>query len=75
MTTIRNKARQDWTVGEVVKVGFVSDLEVVKRIPTPGDGFPDIFVLWQAATNRFYSFQPHGGLCRHASLDQALCAA
>lgn len=69
------KAKQSWNIGETVKVGFVDGLEVIKKIATPGDGFPDIYVLWQAKTNRFYSFQPHYGLCRHASLNEALAAA
>lgn len=72
---IRSRAKQDWTIGEVVTVGFVSGLEVIRRNPTPGDFRPDVWVLWQAATNRFYSFQPHFGLVRHASLDEALQAA
>lgn len=71
----RPMARQSWAIGEIVKVGFVDGLEVVKRIPTPGDFAPDIYVLWQAGKNRFYSFQPHHGLTRHASLDEALLAA
>lgn len=69
------KQKQNWQIGETVKVGFVSGLEVIKKIATPGDYRPDIYVLWQASTNRFYSFQPHYGLCRHASLNEALAAA
>lgn len=67
--------KQNWTVGEVVKVGFITDLEVVKKIPTPGDYRPDIYVLWQASKNRFYTFQPHYGLCRHMDLAEALAAS
>jgi hypothetical protein len=73
-TKYRARAKQDWQIGETVKVGFVSDLEVIKKIATPGDYRPDIYVLWQAKTNRFYSFQPHFGLCRYASLAEALSA-
>lgn len=71
-TQPRPRAKQDWQIGEVVKVGFVAGLEVIKKIATPGDYRPDIYVLWQAANNRFYSFQPHYGLCRHGSLEEAL---
>lgn len=67
--------KQNWTIGETVKVGFISGLEVIKKIATPGDFRPDIYVLWQSKTNRFYSFQPHFGLCRHESLNEALRAA
>ena len=40
-------------------------------VPTPGDFLPDLYVLWQPATNRFYSFVPHNGLCRHDSIAEA----
>lgn len=60
-------AKQDWQIGEVVNVGFVKGLEVIRKNGA-------IFVLWQAATNRFYSFQPHMGICRHSSLNDALAA-
>jgi hypothetical protein len=36
-----------WQEGETVKVGFVRGLEVVKRVPTPGDFAPDAYALWQ----------------------------
>lgn len=71
-TTTRRK--QAWQIGDNVKVGFVSDLEVVKKIATPGDCRPDIYVLWQSKTDRFYSFQPHYGLVRHNSLSEAMSA-
>lgn len=68
------KPRQDWTVGEVVKIGFVEGLEIIKKIATPGDFKPDFYVLWQAKTNRFYAFQPHFGLTRCDSLNEAMGA-
>lgn len=68
----RPAAKQSWQVGDVVKVGFVTGLEVIKKIPTPGDYRPDFYVLWQPKTNRFYSFQPHYGLTRHDSLQEAM---
>jgi hypothetical protein len=69
---IRRTARQSWQIGDTVKVGFVSGLEVVKKIATPGDHKPDAYVLWQASTNRFYQFVPHNGLVRCDSLAQAM---
>lgn len=70
---IRN-TRQNWTVGEVVKVGFmklrVLSVEAVK------DGLPDIYTLesvnatpdgqrGQAQfSRRLYQFIPHNGLTR-----------
>jgi hypothetical protein len=67
-------ATQTWTVGDAVRVGFVSGLEVVARIPTPGDHAPDAYALWQPATGRFYRFVPHRGLARCATLAAALAA-
>jgi len=61
------RARQDWRVGEIVRVGFVRDLEVIKKVGRS-------YVLWQAANNRFYSFQPHLGLSRCETLSEALAA-
>lgn len=68
---VRNST-QSWHEGETVKVGFVTGLEVVKRIPTPGDHAPDAYALWQPSTGRFYHFVPHRGLSRCASLAEAL---
>lgn len=70
----RPRARQDWQPGETVKVGFVSGLEVIQKIPTPGDHAPDAYALWQPATGRFYRFVPHCGLARCATLADALAA-
>jgi hypothetical protein len=64
---ITPKAKQAWSIGDVVKVGFVNNLEVIKKNGA-------IYVLWQAEKNRFYSFQPHMGICRHESLAEALAA-
>lgn len=61
------KAKQAWDIGDVVNVGFVRDLEVIKKNGS-------IYVLWQAEKNRFYSFQPHMGICRHENLAEALAA-
>ena len=65
-------SQQAWQPGEVVNVGFLRGLEVIKRIPTPGDHAPDAWVLWQAATNRFYRFVPHIGIERCRDLAAAM---
>jgi len=67
-------AKQAWEVGQVVNVGFVKGLVVKAKVPTPGDHRPDCYALWQPGSNRFYSFQPHLGLSRCDSLEQALAA-
>ncbi len=73
-TRTAGRRKQAWQIGDTVKVGFVSELEVIKKIATPGDHRPDIYILWQSKTNRFYSFQPHYGLMRHSSLSEAMGA-
>lgn len=59
------KRKQDWTIGEVVNVGFIKGLEVIKKVGAT-------YVLWQPQTNRFYSFRPHVGIVRCDSLAEAL---
>ena len=67
-------ARQTWNEGDTVKVGFIIGLEVVKRVPTPGDYAPDAYALWQPATGRFYRFVPHKGIERRDTLAACLQA-
>lgn len=63
--------RQDWTIGQVVKVGFVAGLEILEKVATPGNYLPDQYVLRQQGTGRIYSFVPHNGLTRCASIAEA----
>ena len=67
----RTAARQNWEVGQIVNVGFIKGLVVKEKVATPGDYRPDLYVLWQPATNRFYSFVPHNGLTRCATVEEA----
>lgn len=64
-------AKQNWNIGQIVKVGFVGGLEVLEKIATPGNYLPDQYVLRQQGTGRLYSFIPHNGLSRCMSLEQA----
>lgn len=64
-------SKQNWNVGQIVKVGFVSNLKVVRKIGTPGDYKPDLYVLEQEATGRIYRFVPHNGLVRCDSIAEA----
>jgi hypothetical protein len=66
-------AKQDWTPGQTVKVGFLS-LVVVEKVSTPGNWLPDQYALKNTA-GVFYRFIPHNGLTRCDSLEQALEAA
>lgn len=54
--------RQSWSVGSVVKVGFLSlrvlGAEAVK------DGLPDIYTLESLDGAKRYQFIPHNGLVR-----------
>lgn len=55
----RNYFKQDWTPGATVKVGFMT-LQVVRKVPTPGDHEPDVYHL--LSNDKPYTFQPHLGL-------------
>jgi hypothetical protein len=56
-----NKTKQDWTVGNTVKVGFLA-LVVCSAVATPGDYMPDAYILSNKAADKFYVFVPHNGL-------------
>ncbi len=64
-------AKQDWSVGQIVKVGFMS-LSVIAKIPTPGDYKPDSYAL--ESSGKFYRFVPHNGIARCADLAEAMAA-
>lgn len=65
------KSKQNWEIGQIVKVGFVAGLEVIGKVATPGDYKPNLYVLVQASTKRIYRFVPHNGLKRCWSLQEA----
>lgn len=56
-----NKTKQDWTVGQSVKVGFLT-LVVCAAVATPGDYKPDAYILSNKTADKFYVFVPHNGL-------------
>jgi hypothetical protein len=58
--------KQNWQVGSNVKVGFMS-LVVLAKVPTPGDWFPDAYVLSNGKS--LYKFVPHNGLNKMDSKD------
>lgn len=64
-------ATQDWSIGDAVKVGFLTGLTIIAKIPTPGDYAPDAWVLQQRTSGRFYRFVPHHGIERRDSLADA----
>jgi len=51
------KAKQDWSIGSLVNIGFVKGLEVLSKIEGS-------YSLRQASTGRDYTFTPHVGLVR-----------
>lgn len=57
--------RQSWEIGEIVNVGFLRGLMVVRKEPTPGDYAPDAYHL-VARDGRKYRFVPHLGIERIA---------
>jgi len=55
------KTKQNWTVGNTVRVGFLT-LVVKAAIATPGDFLPDAYILTSVAGDKLYKFVPHNGL-------------
>jgi hypothetical protein len=58
------RSKQSWSVGQVVKVGFMSNLTVVEIELTPGDFAPDAYILRNEKTGATYRFVPHNGIVR-----------
>lgn len=56
----RRPARQEWSVGQTVSVGFLRDLTIIGR-----EKYGDAWRL-RAANGAIYSFQPHVGIERVA---------
>jgi hypothetical protein len=54
--------KQNWSVGSIVKVGFLK-LRVVSAIAVK-DGMPDIYTLESLDSSKHYEFIPHHGLNR-----------
>ena len=59
---ISNRSKQDWSIGQTVKVGFMQ-LTVTGFVATPGDYRPDQYRLVSAKGIK-YVFTPHFGLER-----------
>ena len=57
--TIKN-SKQDWSIGQVVKVGFLQ-LRVT-GVRAEKDWLPDIYSLVSLCGKREYEFIPHNGL-------------
>ena len=54
--------KQNWEIGQTVKVGFM--ILTVREVQlTPGDYMPDAYIL-QSAKGVDYRFVPHNGLTR-----------
>jgi hypothetical protein len=66
------KSKQCWEIGEMVKVGFMT-LNVLAKVPTPGDYMPDAYALG-SAKGGIYRFVPHNGLTKCADLNEAMDA-
>lgn len=56
-----SQAKQDWAIGNTVKVGFLT-LTVVGKTAAPNGG-PHVYQL-HSANGKCYEFQPHNGLVR-----------
>jgi hypothetical protein len=62
-----SRTKQDWTVGQTVKVGFMR-LTVVTVKLTPGDYKPDGYYL-RSNKGKLYYFTPYNGLESADSID------
>lgn len=62
MPIANNRRRQDWTPGNVVRVGFLT-LRVL-GYQQIYDGMPDVYTLTNLEGDRYYEFIPHNGLSR-----------
>lgn len=56
------KSKQDWSIGSVVKVGFMT-LTVTGITATPGDYKPDSYQLVNSKGVK-YEFVPYNGLTK-----------
>ena len=56
------KSRQDWSIGSVVKIGFLA-LRIT-ALDAVYDGLPDIYTLESLDGSKEYEFVPHNGLHR-----------
>lgn len=64
--------KQEWAVGETVKVGFMTLRVLAGPIPTPGNYHADEYALENLNGSRFYRFTPHAGCFRVATRNEAL---
>jgi hypothetical protein len=53
-------SKQDWSIGKMVKVGFMA-LKVL-GVKAVKDGMPDIYILENPKNGKRYEFIPHYGL-------------
>ena len=67
-------AKQNFTPGALVNIGFLRGLRVVAKIPTPGDHAPDAYALRDESNDRWYRFVPHLGISRVAGQEEALAS-
>lgn len=56
-------SEQSWEVGDMVVIGFLKNLMIVKIEPTPGDYMPDAYIL-VSRKGVNYRFVPHNGITR-----------
>lgn len=59
--TIKN-TKQNWEIGQVVKVGFMT-LKIV-AVRAEKDWLPDIYEMVSICGKKTYDFIPHNGLTR-----------
>jgi hypothetical protein len=55
-----NNSKQNWSIGNLVKVGFMT-LKVLE-VKAVKDYLPDIYILENPKNGKRYEFIPHNGL-------------
>lgn len=69
------KSKQDWVIGETVKVGFMLLRVLAGPIPTPGNYHADEYALENLNGTKFYRFTPHAGCYRCDNRNEAINGA
>lgn len=62
MVNTNRSKNKDWSIGAIVKIGFLT-LQVVSA-RAEKDYMPDIYTLKSLDGQKFYEFIPHNGLHR-----------
>jgi len=66
------KQKNDFSLGSVVRIGFLQLRVISGKIATPGNHAADEYALESMDGSKFYRFTPHRGVFRCESRAEAL---